>query len=110
MKNKETGKRAEVKIGYGCYFMIIVFLNFIIFPIFFRNITPHSLSYFSALAITVLQSFLDIGTLYFLLFWVMDLFRKRGEIERPPNKKIRSSINIGFIILFILIIMSIIKN
>ena len=105
----ETNKKGEeFKLGYGHYLLAFFGLNFI-YGTFSKNITPHSLSPFAALSEAAAGTFLGLGTLYCFIFWIMDLIRKRGGIQRPANKKVRLGISIAFIIFFVLIVSSLLK-
>lgn len=60
--------------------------------------------------LTLVRNILNIGFLYFLTLWIVDLIRRRGKIERPENKKIRMIINITFTIIFLLNIASLLME
>jgi amino acid transporter len=113
MDNKEVEKNGQIdkstksqikKYSYGKYLLVFMFLG-AIFNTLQQNIKPHSLSAFSAFAITFVQIILDTSVLYFLVLWVIDLIRRRRN--RPENKKVKLVVNIIFAALFLLMIISV---
>lgn len=90
---------------YGAY-LIIFFMLSAGYTTAVQNIPNHSFSFFPALLVGVLGGGLELGIVYFLILWIVDLTRRRGGIDRPENKKVRLVINIIFAVALTLVIAS----
>lgn len=96
----------EQKYGYGSYLIISILLS-AIFSSYGKTIPPHSLTSGFAMLLSFTKVILDIAPSYFFVFWIMDLIRKRGKVERPKNTKARLILNIIFGLIPLMIISSI---
>jgi len=106
----EDKKPIEVKTtrkhSYGKYFLVLLLLSGI-YQMSTKNIVPHSLSAPVAFFVAFLEVVLDVGVLYFLVLWIIDMIRRRGGVEREENKKAKFIVNIIFAIIVIGIVGSI---
>jgi hypothetical protein len=100
-------KEGEIKrYYYGKYFFVF-FIFTGMYQMFTKNIAPHSLSAPVAFFVAFLEVILDVGVLYFLVLWIMDAIRRRGDVERKENRKAKLAVNIIFAVILIGIIGSI---
>ncbi|NCC71351.1 hypothetical protein EOM09_07265 [bacterium] len=101
-------KTTEIKkYNYGKYLLIFIFFS-VIFNMLWHGIEKNTISSLSAFLIVSVQALLDFSIFYFLVLWVYDLIRNGRKIKKPENTKVKKIINIIFIALFLLTLLSLI--
>lgn len=97
------------KYSYWKWLIVFVLLNGI-FSTYEQSIKPHSLSASMSFFVAGISFVLEMGAMYFLTLWIIDLIRRRGKVERPENKKTKLIVNIIFAIIFLMMLSTVVMS
>jgi len=95
----KKGDGVSKKHSYGKFLAIVTIIVAVLSTV--EGNLQHSLSPAMATVFAISGFIIKFCFMYLLTIWIADLIRRRGGIDRPENKKVRTIINIIFIILIL---------